>query len=326
MRVALLHNAMTSTADASELDVLEQLRLVQGALAELGHSHACFPVTRAVGPLLTSLTSFSPDVVFNLVESVAGRAELHPCVPALLDLGGLPYTGASFLSLGLTTDKVVAKKIMVGDHIPTPPFFSCPPLPQNIELPGPWIVKPALEDASIGIDSDSVFFDRSDLLAALPGKCRQFPGQPLLVERYIEGREFNIALLARTDEVQVLGPVEMLFADFPEGMPRIVGYRAKWDPSAFEFHHTVRRFEFPDTDRALLDRLREVARQCWRCFNLRGYARVDVRVDEKGQPWVLEINGNPCLSPDAGFLAAAGHDGISSAQVIARILADAVQS
>ena len=97
---------------------------------------------------------------------------------------------------------------------------------------------------------------------------------------------------------------EMLFVDYPAGKRRIVDYAAKWHSGSFEFCNTVRRFEFDETDRPLLAQLEDIARTCWRLFGLRGYARVDCRVDTAGRPWVLEVNVNPCLSPDAGFAAA----------------------
>ncbi|MGA2035451.1 MAG: hypothetical protein ABSG68_24650, partial [Thermoguttaceae bacterium] len=115
-------------------------------------------------------------------------------------------------------------------------------------------------------------------------------------------------------------PAEIDFSAFPPGKPRIVGHRAKWEADSFEYQGTPRRFDFPAEDRPLLDRREELARACWRLFRLRGYARVDFRVDGRGQPWILEINTNPCLSPDAGYAAALAQAGISLEQAIGRIL------
>jgi len=171
------------------------------------------------------------------------------------------------------------------------------------------------------------------------------------VEGYIEGREFNLALLgapgapksvgapgapksvgtpgapksvggARGQAPQVLPPAEIEFVDYPEGKPRVVGYRAKWVDGSFEYGSTRRRFSFPPEDQPLLAALADRARACWDLFELRGYARVDFRVDEAGRPWILEINANPCIAPDAGFLAAAGRAGVSIDEVVARIIAD----
>jgi D-alanine-D-alanine ligase len=104
---------------------------------------------------------------------------------------------------------------------------------------------------------------------------------------------------------------------------RIVGYRAKWAEESFEYRHTTRRFAKEKDDAHLLNRLREIALECWHVFDLRGWARVDFRVDADGRPWILEVNANPCLAPDAGFAAAVARAGMRSAEAMARILTDA---
>ena len=120
--------------------------------------------------------------------------------------------------------------------------------------------------------------------------------------------------------MEVLPPAEIEFRAFPIDRPRIVGYQAKWDEQSVEYQQTPRRFDFPPGDWPLLNRLRELSQQCWNRFGLRGYARVDFRVDADGVPWILEINTNPCLSPNAGFAAAVQQAGIPYEQVLARIL------
>jgi len=321
VRVAVLYNAVCREADPSDLDVLDQVSLVREALDGLGHENFAVSVTRDLLGTLGELYLHRPDVAFNLVESVASRADLHPCVPAVLEMIGLPYTGASPATLWITTDKLLTKATMDRAGIPTPPFAAYPDeLGEIMKVPGPWIVKPAHEDASIGIDADSVFSSSGDLIAALHRGWGRFAPQPLLVEHFVDGREFNISLLAEADGVQVLPPAEMTFVGYPPGLHRVVGYRAKWEPAALGACQTVRRFHFQSCDNALLTELETISRRCWDVFNLRGYARVDFRVDRNGRPWVLEINANPCLAPDAGFLAAAATKGLSAAQAVGRIL------
>jgi D-alanine-D-alanine ligase len=145
-------------------------------------------------------------------------------------------------------------------------------------------------------------------------------------ERYVEGREFNLSLLDGQDCVTVLPAAEIDFSRFPEGKPRIVGFDAKWQEDSFAYQNTPRRFAFAERDRPLLANLKKLAIECWKLFYLRGYARVDFRVDAGGQPWVLEVNTNPCLSPDAGFAAALAQAGISYDTGIERILATAGKS
>jgi D-alanine-D-alanine ligase len=147
-------------------------------------------------------------------------------------------------------------------------------------------------------------------------------GRPYFAEQYIEGREFNLSLLADAGGPQVLPAAEIDFSRLPAGKPRIVGYKAKWKADSPEYHATPRRFDFASADGPLVERLAELSRSAWQCFGLRGYARVDFRVDRQGRPWILEINVNPCLSPDAGFAAALDRAGIPFPQAIARILHD----
>ncbi len=117
-------------------------------------------------------------------------------------------------------------------------------------------------------------------------------------------------------------PAEIRFLGYPQEKPRFVGYNAKWDESSFEYRSTPRSFDFGPEDAPLLADLARLSAECWEIFGLRGYARVDFRVDAGGRPWVLEVNTNPCLSPDAGFMAAAGRAGLSGDDVVRRIVED----
>jgi D-alanine-D-alanine ligase len=146
----------------------------------------------------------------------------------------------------------------------------------------------------------------------------------VLVEKYLPGRELNVSLLADGAEVQVLPVAEILFEGFPEGMSRVIGYEAKWVEDSFACIHTVRHFPEGPEDSDLLRRVREIALASWRLCGLSGYARIDFRLDEEGTPNVLEINANPCLSADAGFMAAAARAGLSHGDVVSRILQAAI--
>jgi D-alanine-D-alanine ligase len=186
---------------------------------------------------------------------------------------------------------------------------------------GPYIVKSVWEHASIGIDEASVVETPHKAAAVARKRQRRYGGE-WFAERFIEGREFNLSLLGGADGVELLPPAEMLFVDYPAGKRCIVDYAAKWHAGSFEFRNTVRRFDFAVDDRPLLTELGAIAKSCWRLFGLRGYARVDCRVDAAGRPWVLEVNINPCLSPDAGFTAALERRGLGLAAAIQRIIAD----
>ena len=143
-------------------------------------------------------------------------------------------------------------------------------------------------------------------------------------ELYIDGREFNLSLLAGNTGPEVLPPAEILFHDYPPDMAKVVDYRSKWVEDSFEYLHTPRSFDFSKKDEPLIQRLKDMAIHCWNIFGLRGYARVDFRVDENSQPWILEVNTNPCLSPDGGFSAAVEQAGLTFNQAIERIVQDAI--
>ncbi|MDZ7768752.1 MAG: hypothetical protein U5K38_06610 [Woeseiaceae bacterium] len=257
----------------------------------------------------------APGCVFNLVESLGGRGELIGLVPALLESAALLFTGSGSMAISLTSHKILAKRWMRLNGIPTPDWHETA---EGIANTGDrWIVKSLWEHASLGLDDASVTDSPTAVAARLRDCARTYGGQ-WFAERYVEGREFNISVLEHDGLLLVLPLAEMMFIDYPPGKPRIVGYAAKWDDTAPEYHDTRRCF--PVLDRADSNALQEVVRQCWSLFGLRGYARVDVRLDRQGTPWVIEINANPCLAQDAGFLAAAAQAGLSHAQVLASIL------
>ena len=177
----------------------------------------------------------------------------------------------------------------------------------------------------MGLEADNIMEDISGQRLEQAMKERApLLGGTCFAEVFIDGREFNLSLLAGPQGPLVLSPAEIIFEGFGADQPRIVGYRAKWDTDSAEFQGTPRTFDFEPGDRSLLAELKHMALQCWQIFGLRGYARVDFRIDDRGQPWILEINANPCLSPDAGFAAAVARSGMSYTQAVEWILADGV--
>ncbi len=326
MNAAILHGEISPNAGQDEQDTLVQMAAVSGALAELGYSPAAVPVSLDLNKAVASLKNINPKFVFNLVESIEGQGQWIHLAPALLDFLNLPYTGAGKDAIYLTSNKLLAKHFLQAAGVDTPPWASFKKVAaEPVSFEPPYIIKSVWEHASIGMDERSVLHDKSQLPAALESRVKKLGGE-WFVEQYIPGREFNLSLLASAKAPQVLPPAEIRFVDFPEDKPKLVDYRAKWDEASFEYQHTVRSFEFPATDANLLLKLKAIATQCWHLFNLRGYARVDFRVDENGRPWALEVNINPCISPDSGFVAAAARAGLSFAAVIERIVDDALRS
>ncbi|WP_425450234.1 D-alanine--D-alanine ligase family protein [Virgifigura deserti] len=320
-KVALLYGAVAADAAADEQDVLVEIEAVRQALVGLGYVPVAVPLSLDLEAARRRLLDLRPSFVFNLVESIDGQDRLLHLAPALLDSLGLPYTGSGTEAVFLTSNKLVAKRQLAAAGIDTPAWTDGVPQDASPLFRGPYIVKSVWQHASIGLDTDSVVADSRKLSPLMRRRRRRFGGD-WFAERFIDGREFNLALLAGPGGVELLPPAEMRFVGFPPNKPRIIDYAAKWDPASFAYHNTVRSFDFPAADAALLRRLEAIAKACWHLFGLRGYARVDCRVDADGRPWVLEVNVNPCISPDAGFAAAAARAGLDLTATIRRILAD----
>ncbi|NLF67824.1 MAG: D-alanine--D-alanine ligase [Candidatus Anammoximicrobium sp.] len=337
MQVAILHNRVTPDALASDRDVLVQVEAVTAALERLGHRTVAVECDLNLLSLQQRLQALQPGVVFNLVESLDGSDSLMFLVPALLDRMHLPYTGSPTEAVWLTNHKVLAKERLCQAGLPTPVWRSGPPpagsgvapdCAAGAIRPGTrFVIKAVSEHASLGLDEHSLvtIADEADLQRQLIG-FRKALQRPCFAEQFIAGREFNISLLAHADGCQILPPAEIDFSAFPADKPRLVGYRAKWEEDSFEYLNTPRRFDFPPSDAALLKQIGEIAAACWDLFAVRGYIRVDFRVDQDRRPWILEVNANPCLSPDAGFAAALERAGVRFDQAVARILDAALAS
>ena len=341
MIIAVIHQEVAAEAGRDEQDVLTQVDFVSRGLSALGHEPVAVPASLNLEAVARTLAEIKPAIVFNLVETLAGKGNLIHIVPSLLDSLKIPYTGAGAEAMFLTSNKLLAKRWLAAAGLPTPPWFTAADGRGELQIEGAWLVKSVWEHASIGLDEDSVLFgaDRKRLLAEMDAR-RGAMGGACLAEAYIDGREFNLSLLARGREPadlgapspsgetdspetlspEVLPPAEIRFDAYPPGKVRVVGYRSKWEEGTFEYANTPRTFDFPPQDAPLLAQLKELALRCWKIFDLRGYARIDFRVDGEGRPWILEVNANPCLSPDAGFCAAALRAGLAFPDLLRRIL------
>lgn len=323
-RVVVCYGAVPAGAPPDEQDVLIEVQAVAVALERLGYEVEPLALTLDLEAARRQLARQRPLLVFNLVESIAGSGRLVHVAPALFDELGLPYTGAPLAAMFLSSNKLIGKRLLASNGLPTPAWWPAAGSGQSPDLLCPWIVKSVWEHASIGLDDKSLVND-SAALATMLAERRAQCGGDCFAEAYIDGREFNLALLVGTNGLEVLPPAEIRFADFPPGKPKIVGYAAKWDTESFEYRHTQRSFVFAPADLPLLNRLAELALRCAALFEVRGYARVDFRVDGSGQPWVLEMNANPCLAPDAGFVAAARQTGLGFDDIVERIMEDALR-
>lgn len=321
MKAVLLHGQVLEGAGCDEEDVFVQAAAVSQALTDLGHEPVVVPLSLNIRETVDTLLSLAPAFIFNLVEAIEGKGNLIHFSPAILDNLCIPYTGSPATAIFLTSHKVTAKQFLQTHGIATPAWLLPDDSPEHSVREGRYIVKSVWEHASIGLDEDSVIADDDGALVRQRMHAfRQTSGGDCFAEAFIEGREINISLLAGKNGPDVLPPAEILFEDYPPEKLRVLGYRAKWVEDSFEYQHTPRTFNFPEKDEHLLRELADMATRCWQLFNLRGYARVDFRVDQNGKPWVLEVNANPCLSPEGGYTAAAGRAGLSYNDTIERII------
>ncbi len=331
MRIAVVHNALQDNDAPDEQDVLAQADTVTDALRELGHKPVRLTCGLNLSRIQTELRSLGPHMVFNLVEALDGTGRLIHLFPSLLDAMALPYSGACAEAMLLTSNKLLAKTLLDGAGLPTPawtaPHKGCGPglFRRPRANPDRWIIKSVWEHASIGLDREAVVTvsSRSTLDSLMVERAPGLGGA-CFAEAFIDGREFNLSMLDSPEGPQILPPAEIIFEDFHSDQAHIVDYKAKWDANSFQYHHTPRRFDFDSADDGLLEQLRTLCMECWALLGLRGYARVDFRVDRQGRPWILEINANPCLSPDAGFAAAVRQAGLTMTEAIGRIVAAGV--
>jgi len=263
-----------------------------------------------------------PDVVFNLCESLAGDSKNEPAMPAMLDLHALLYTGSSALGLGLSLYKHKTKDVLRGRGVATPPHLYLAS-PEGLEaaplaqLDYPWFLKLASEDASVGITADNVARDADGLRARARALFAEFKS-PLIAERYIEGREVNVTLLGNGADLQVLPLHEIDFSKMPADRPRIVSYAAKWDEKHVDYEGT-KPVPMREVGSDVIAAIEHTARAAWHAVGLRDYGRIDLRIDAAGRPWVIDVNPNCDISPDAGAARAARAGGLDYPTFVRRI-------
>jgi D-alanine-D-alanine ligase len=260
-----------------------------------------------------------PDAVFNLCESVCGDSRFEPLLPLLMEKDGIAFTGSGSFALSLALHKHKAKEILRARQVPTPGAALLSRPDQPVNLPFPLIVKPSREDASVGIYSESVVHDQGALATRVAHILDHYR-QPALVEQYIEGREIYVSLLGRLD-----GPPEALpffeidFSALPPDRPRIVSFEGKWVEGSVEYEGTKPVLCQLSDD--LRQRVTAAARGAFEALELRDYGRVDIRLDDAGTPYVIDVNPNCDLSHQAGgFSRAARAAGLTYDDVVFRIL------
>ncbi len=291
---------------------------VKMALRALGYDPVAVEFSGNPTDWVAELANGRFQLVFNLCEGMNNQAAGEPAAAALVELLGIPLTGAPSEMLALCLRKDRANAVLRAHGIPVPPWM----LARPDVAPGPWrrypaIVKPAAEDGSFGISSDSVVRDRAALEAVLSQTCQQWG--PMLVQRFIRGREFNLAIVGG----RVLPHAEIDFTTMPRGLPPIVSYAAKWDYGSPEERGTVPVCPARLPARLARD-LTRLAERVWAAVEGAGYGRIDVRVDGRGTTFVTDVNPNPDLGESAGLARQAAAAGWSYVDLIARIVDEAL--
>ncbi len=288
------------------------------ALRDLGYHPVLVAFSGNVADWLVELVTGRFQLVFNLCEGLSNQAAGEPVAAGLVEILGLPMTGASSDMLALCLRKDRANAVLHASGVPVPEWILARPGVRR----GPWrrypaIVKPAGEDGSFGISSDSVVADRLALATVVSRGCAQW-GR-MVVQRYIAGREFNLAIVGG----RVLPHAEIDFSRMRPGLPPVVTYAAKWEHGSPEDRGTVPRCPARLPAR-LAARLTRLAEQVWAAVDGVGYGRIDVRVDGRGTTFVTDVNPNPDLGVQAGLARQAAATGWSYLDLIARIVEDAL--
>lgn len=318
-KAIIFYNKLSSDPQPDELDVLEQAALVEKALKELGYVTSQRPFSFNLEEVIEHIREVKPNLIFNLVESIENNGEFCYVAPALFNFLKVPYSGVRLEAMFNTTNKILAKEMFLAKGIPTAEWHELDDL-DGLDPETRYILKPAWEEGSLGIDEHCVFQGND---VAYVSKLKDLQKGRYFVEKLIDGREFNISVLGGKKGPEVMPLAEMQFFDYPEDKPKIMGYTAKWNEESFEYEHTRRTFDYPEEDLPLRKKIEEIALNCWTRFDMKGYIRVDMRIDATGQPFVLEINTNPCLSENGGFYAASTKRGLSFKDIIERVVEDA---
>ncbi len=311
--VGIVYNAYEPVAGrsnerVSEESVQQAAQDVFDAVSNLGYRAIMLPLRRSLTGFLRRLGVVRPGVIINLCEGFRGRPKFEAGVAGLFELLDIPFTGGPSRTLALCVDKFKTKAILQSHGLPVVKGVLADHLDQVKNLSFPMIVKPNSEDASLGVYADSVVSNPESLKEQIK-KMVSIYKQPAMVEEFVEGREFNVAVRGES-RPEALPVSEIDFSTMPADQPRILGYEAKWFDD-----HILNKTTVPvcpaKIDDATREKLQSMAKSAYAMMGCRDYARVDFRMDADGQPFILEVNPNPDISRGAGYaraLKAAGID------------------
>ncbi len=306
-----------SANDLSENGFANEISLIKNDLTHFFNEVKVIAIDRNVERTINSINEYNPDIIFNFVESVEGIAPYEYCMAGLFQLLGFNFTGNLPATLGNCLNKSRTKKILASFGISTPHSTTLKPFEElsgiNFNLNFPVILKLLKEDASIGISEFSVVEDIDALEKHLEFLWKTY-NQEVIIEEYIDGREFNAAVLGDI----VLPISEINFDGLPDDLPRIVTYEGKWIENSVYYQYTKPVCP-AKLNKNLKSKIEKTALLAFEAMGCRDYARVDFRIDKNGNPFVIEVNPNPDISTDSGFARASAAFGISYSELLRRI-------
>jgi D-alanine-D-alanine ligase len=322
-KVVVLHNLPGKDREASDVGVIEEVEDVSQACRTLGYATSRLGVdgTNLWGHLQHIASDRTSTVVFNLCEGLDGVARHEFVVAGLMDLSRVYFTGSTALTLACCLDKWVAKSVLRSAGIPVPKGCVYSQVPKRTDPPGlafPAIAKPLREDGSLGLSDRSVVSSFPRLREQVAWLLETFR-QPVLVESYLPGREFNVGVVGDCRSPKALPPAEIRFVGYEGTAPRVLTHAAKWDTGSDDDLRTQPVCP-ADINEDLAARLRELAERSFTAVGCRDYARVDFRLDSVDLPQVIEVNPNPDIARSAGLARAVRASGRTYEDLIAEIL------
>jgi len=307
----------TEAYDLSETSFAEEIKIIEESLKTHFEEVNSIAINKNVRRTISLIEQAAPDAIFNFVESVEGVSQFESYTAGLFELLGYQFTGNKAQCLGNCLNKYKAKLILAANGISTPRAASVrienPHALENINLDYPVILKLLTEDASIGISEFSVVNNIVELKKQYEFLKNTY-GQDIIIEEFIDGRELNVAILGG----KVLPISEIIFTGLPENLPKIVTYDGKWIADSVYYENTK-----PQCPAQLDEGLKAIAEKTaltsFNAMGCRDYARVDIRINKQGAPFVIEVNPNPDISTDSGFARAAAAAGISHSDLLLNI-------
>lgn len=316
MKIAVLFDGASALGKNPDVLILETIEAIEGVLQVEGNQVVRVPV-QPDGRWVERLRRGKFDLVFNMCEGVDGDAPAEAAVISALEVLDVPFTGNSSWTAALCLRKHVANALLERAGLPVPPFAVARPGKPVAGVGFPAICKPAAEDASIGVEQRSVVKSVRGLNSRVQAMHERW--SEVLVQRFVDGREVNVGIVGDT----VLPVAEIRFDGMPRRKWRIVSYRSKWDSGSDEDvgAQPVCPAELGDS---LTATVKEIALAAWMLVGGRGYGRVDLRIDAEGQPWILEVNANPDIAPDAGLARMARAAGLDYGALIRSVCEEAL--